>query len=276
MISNFSFIQKVKIHYTISGSGPCIVLLHGFAEDCSIWVNQIEKLQDHYEVIAIDLPGFGKSQPINKEHFSLDDIAELIHEFIMQRKLNHFIMIGHSLGGYVAVSYLKKYPEKLLGLGLFHSHIFNDSSEKIAVRIKSIEFIQKNGTLPFLHTSIPGLFKNHKNFRKEIIKLIESASTLSEATLIGYYYAMMNRLDASEMIQKTNLPILFAIGQYDQTITFKDSFRQLSMPNQAHVFILRSSAHMGMIEEPEKSSYLLKEFCDTIYKNHQNEFAFIN
>ena len=269
MSSNYLTIQHSKIHYTTTGNGPAVILLHGFGEDSSIWSLQIKTLQLKYQVITIDLPGFGLSAPLSKEVLSLEDIADVVDQVISSMPIKKLIMIGHSLGGYVSLSYLKKFPKKVEALGLFHSSIFADNEDKIGARNRSIDFIQKNGSEPFWETSISGLFKEIACNEKNIQQIIENARSISMATIIKYYQAMMKRESAIEVLQMNNIPYLFIIGKYDQAVLFKDSIRQINVANESHVHILQSSSHMGMFEEPAKCTEILMSFCGHVFNNHQ-------
>lgn len=265
MISNYLTIQHSKIHYTTTGKGPTIILLHGFGEDSSVWSLQIKTLQLQYQVITIDLPGFGLSAPLSKEVLSLEDIADVVDQIITSMSIKKLIMIGHSLGGYVSLSYLKKFPKKVQALGLFHSNIFTDNEDKIVVRNKTIDFIQKNGSEPFWEISTRGLFKEIACNEKNIQQIIQNARSISIATIIKYYQAMMKRESAIELLQKNNIPYLFIIGKYDQSVLFKDSIRQINVANESHVHILQSSSHMGMLEEPAKCTEILMSFCSHVF-----------
>lgn len=121
------------MHYKVSGTGTPIVLIHGFCENSSIWKDLEKVLSDNYQVISVDLPGFGQS-PLDNSDLTLDNVATILHDFLKQLKISSCFMIGHSLGGYITLSFAKKYSDMLLGFGLFHSTTFADSEEKRVIR----------------------------------------------------------------------------------------------------------------------------------------------
>ncbi len=84
------------------------------------------------------------------------------------------VLIGHSMGGYISMAFAEKYPDKLSGLGLFHSSSYADSPEKKESRDKNILFIQKNGAALFVEQAIPGLFSDEfkSEHPEEIRRLI--------------------------------------------------------------------------------------------------------
>ncbi len=251
--------QQSRICYHTTGSGAPVVLLHGFAEDSSIWHNQVSFLQNGFRLILPDLPGCGLSDIIHYPKPAMEEYAALLKLILEKEKIRSCIMIGHSLGGYITLAFAEKHPAMLTAFGLFHSTAYADDETKRATRIKSIEFINKNGTEAFLRTSIPGLFYYPGN-STDINTLIEKGALIKPATLIQYYHGMLGRPDRSDILTNSRVPVLFIIGKYDMAVPFRHSLEQCHMPKKSHIHILRNSAHMGMLEEPGRSNEILANF----------------
>ena len=258
--------NQAKLNYAIYGNGMPVVLIHGFGEDGSIWTNQIPLLEKTFKLIVPDLPGSGKSERLLSENPSIEDYAAVIHAIIKKEDIHSFVIIGHSMGGYIALAYGEKYPTFIKGLGLFHSTAFADSSTKIEARKKSISFIEEYGSQAFLKTSTPGLFYNQQIHQAAINNLISNGVNIEKQTLIEYYQAMMNRPDRTAVIQKASFPILFIAGQHDIAVPITDSLKQSHWANATHFHILENSGHMGMIEENEKANEILLEYLNAIEK----------
>ena len=255
------------IYYSVYGQGMPILLLHGFGIDSSIWHSQIESLKEKYLFIVPDLPGFGKSTINSDFDYSFDSISDILQSILLKESITKFIFIGHSMGGYIGLNFLNKYPEKILGLGLFHSTAYVDSELKKEKRIKSIEFIKRNNSAAFLEMLIPSLFYQKTNHIADIEKLIHNTSVVKEEVLIGYYHAMLNRDENSSLLMNENIAYLFVAGLHDEVIPLKEILQQCHLPKQANISILQSSGHMGMIEEKEKCS----EILDNYFKQIQNK-----
>ncbi len=145
------------IAYSTQGKGPAIVLLHGFCEDSTIWSDFQSALADAgFQVVCIDLPGFGGSEPI--PHASIEQYAEAVEAVVGTLELSRFVLTGHSMGGYTALAFAEKHPERLAGLGLFHSHPYADSESKKEARRKNIQFIENHGHIMFVKQLMPMLF----------------------------------------------------------------------------------------------------------------------
>jgi pimeloyl-ACP methyl ester carboxylesterase len=258
--------QNKNIHYKIYGEGKPVILIHGFGEDSSVWEKQISFLKDYFKLIVPDIPGSGQSALV--PNANIETYAEAVKDIVDREKIqiNEAILIGHSMGGYIALAFAEKYPQYLKAFGLFHSTVFADSDEKKQARKKSIDFIKTNGAYAFLKTSTPNLFKQqYKDAHAEKVEaLIDAGKKFTNETLIQYYEAMIARPDRTEVLKTFVKPVLFIIGEHDLAIPFDSSMKQCHMPSQSHVHILRQSAHMGMWEEEEKANNILLAFLTEI------------
>src|SRR5690606_23251687 len=128
-------------------------------EDHTIWHNQIAYFKNQYQLIIPDLPGSGLSELCN--NMSIEGMADVVKTIVDESVKScgeKIVLVGHSMGGYIALAYAEKYPEDLCGLGLFHSTSYADSKEKIITRKKGIEFIETHGAFAFLKATLPNLF----------------------------------------------------------------------------------------------------------------------
>jgi pimeloyl-ACP methyl ester carboxylesterase len=219
--------QSSLISYQIIGTGKPVLLIHGFGEDSSVWQNQIDVLKNNYQLIITDLPGSGKSQLI--DDMSIEGMSEVIKEIINIEALtssvgNNLKVFGHSMGGYITLALVEKYPALFSSFGLIHSTAFADNEEKKVARKKSIEFIHANGAYEFLKTTIPNLFYTiNGNSNPYINILIEQGKKFTNTALIAYYNAMINRPNRTAILKTFSNPILFIIGEHDLAIPFNQS-----------------------------------------------------
>ncbi|MBK6634030.1 MAG: alpha/beta hydrolase [Chitinophagaceae bacterium] len=247
--------QSTQIFFRTAGKGKPIVLIHGFAEDGDIWKNQIEFLKDHFYLIIPDLPGSGRSSVISRQPaVGIEEYADVIKAVLDEEKISQCSMAGHSMGGYIGLAFAEKYPEILSSLALVHSSAFADSEEKKANRLKSIEFVKKNGAYEFLKAAIVDLFtENWASENAAIVEAqVEKGKAFTDEAIVQYYRAMIARPDRTHVLKNFPKPILFIIGEHDKAVPFEQSMQQCYLPVQSHIHILRNSAHMGMLEEAGK------------------------
>lgn len=251
--------------YYTSGRGKPVLLMHGFAEDHSIWYHQIQSLSEKYYIITPDLFGTNKSTYLEKEKVSMVDYAMAIKEIIIAEQIDKLIMIGHSMGGYITLAYYKLYSEDLKAMGLVHSSIFADDHLKKDMRSKAIDFIREYGSKAFLKTSIPGLFHDIQKHKLDINHIIQKSDCISEKSLIQYYQAMRERPDQSELLIESKIPVLYIAGIHDQAVPFSVSQKQFHVSPISYIKMLKKSSHMGMIEETENINSYLSFFINNQY-----------
>jgi pimeloyl-ACP methyl ester carboxylesterase len=246
--------------YECTGNGPAVVLLHGFGEDASVWGFQKEHLEKHFQILMPDLPGSGRSQTI--ADMSMEGLADAVHYLLQEEGIEKCAMIGHSMGGYIALAFAERYGGMLNGLGLFHSSALADSDEKMAMRKKGIAFMREQGAYSFLKTSIPNLYSpaTKENTPALIKQQLQAAHGFSKEALIRYYEAMIARPDRTGVLRHTEVPVLFVLGRWDTAVPLQDGLAQCHIPQLAYIHVLDRSGHMGMLEEPEGSNALLTSF----------------
>lgn len=263
MEDKFVLIKNKTIHYRLVGKGKPVVLIHGFGEDGNVWNDFVAGLQDNYKFIIPDLPGSGKSEMFVGENISIEDYADVIKEILDLENLVKTTMIGHSMGGYITLAFAEKYSSLLNGFGLFHSSAFADDDSKIQTRRKTITFIQKNGAYKYLETAIPNLFADRQH--PSINKMIKNGKNFTGEALIQYLHAMINRPDRTQILKSFTKPVLFIIGGNDTAIPLQVSLQQCHLPLISQVHILQNAAHMGMLEEKDKSQHIVSSFLQNIY-----------
>lgn len=259
--------QNKRLHYKIGGSGNPVVLLHGFAEDHQIWKYQFEALEKDFKIILPDLPGSGLSEALDIENLSIEDLAKAIDALVEAENIQQFILIGHSMGGYITLAYEHLYSKKTKAIGLFHSTCSGDSEIKIQNRKKSIEFIKNNGSEAFLKTIIPDLyFKTSNEELLHIESQLSIANNISSSTLIQYYQSMICRPNHEQLVKKISKPVLFIGGSHDKLIPIEQTINESCLADCSFITILKKSAHMGMIEEHHKTNETLNQFIHFVNK----------
>ena len=261
MEKSFLF-NQTTISYTVTGSGTPVLLLHGFGEDSRIWKTQIEYLQECCQLLVPDLPGSGKSGILQLNEPSITDYAACINALLQKENINKCILLGHSMGGYIALAFAEKYPQHLIAFGLVHSTAFADSEEKKAIRKRGIEMMQEYGVYPFLKNTIPNLFteKYKKDNPEPVAELINEGKNFTTEALCQYYTAMMNRPDLTDVLKTAKVPVLFVLGTEDVAAPLDDVLQQVYLPVVSEVHILKETGHMGMMEEPKKLNKYLSDF----------------
>lgn len=245
----------------IRGKGRPLVFLHGFPMHQGIWDSFSDHFVAAYSVVTVDLPGFGKSEPL-AGNFSLEDVAREVLSFIETHKLHQPVVIGHSLGGYVALSMVAQRPDLVAGLVLFHSTALADSAERKESRNKVLDFVEKNGAKEFTTNFIAPLFADPQHEGVEFAKQI--AATTVKDTVVGYTKAMRDRKDHTKTLRTYEKPTLFLAGAKDQGIPVQSVYQQAEGCKSCEIYVMDNVAHMGMIENPMLAAGRIQDFLNKI------------
>jgi pimeloyl-ACP methyl ester carboxylesterase len=246
-----------ELAYYDQGKGEqTILLIHGFGEDHAIWKNQIEFLSSHYRVIAPNLPGV-HCKPLALHHSQAPNIrmyVEVLHELMHHLHIEQYYIVGHSMGGYIGLSFADYYVNHVQGLLLFHSTTYEDNEAKKTSRMKVAEFIQEWGVSKYLETATPNLFGDaFKKTKPGVIQnVIESGSSISQEAMIQFVFAMRNRKAMTHLLQQHTIPVWMIVGDADLAVPIQDSLEQIKLLPSSNSLVLNNVGHMGMFEATDQ------------------------
>jgi pimeloyl-ACP methyl ester carboxylesterase len=240
-----------------------VVFLHGYCEGNWIWSELLSCLPDSVNYHALNLPGSGDVATL-PHAVTIEAVAAEVWETLDERDIVNPVLIGHSLGGYVALAMTEARPQDVKGIALFHSMPFADTEARKENRNKVIESVSRSGKEPFLDVFAPGLFFEPdtplvKDFRERI------ESTPAE-TIIYYAAAMRDRSDRMEVLAGFSNPVLLLGGVYDKIISQEVLNVAAGQLKGAEIHFLPRSAHAGMLEEPLKSAEIIENFIKKCFK----------
>ena len=247
------------LHFFEKGQGPALLFLHGFCETGEMWRHFADSLSIQYRVICPDLPGFGNS-PLSDSIQSLEEVAERLEHFLDDQHIQHPIVLGHSLGGYVALALLERMGDRIQAIGLLHSTAYADDLEKKEMRNRVLIFLNKHGAAKFVSSFVPQLFPEHR--REELADAmahaIEDGQRSSLEGLLTYTVAMRDRQDRIAILQQFAGAKLLLAGTLDGSVKIDSSRAQQKY--FTHYTELEGVGHLGMIEEKEKTLTVVQEF----------------
>lgn len=236
-----------------------LLFLHGFLESSTMWNSVLPHFdQEKHTLYTIDLPGHGAS-PFFEEANSLEHLAELILEFVKLQNIDEFSIIGHSLGGYIALAFAEKYPDTLHKMILLNSSSLADSDVRKKDRNRAIELLKKHPQA-FKSMAVKNLFlpETHQKYKFEIDKAAEVAQECETEALILTTEAMRDRRNRSDILSQFSSQSLLIFGDQDQIASLQD-MEPVIEKYDLNTAVL-SGGHMSLIEHPEKVIQLIKEF----------------
>lgn len=259
----FTTTNNIVLRASDTGKGKTIVLLHGYLETMEVWENTVSELSKTFRVITLDLPGHGLSG-FCENATTIEFMADCLKTLLDKQKVSECFVVGHSMGGYVALAFAKKYPVAAKALCLFSSTPNADTEQKKIDREREIELIKAGKLALILKNNISRGFAdiNLKRLDEEIFAIEDAATVADTNGIIACLQAMKLREDMNDFMKTIQQKTLFVFGKHDNYITFDIAENIMQKYPQATHTILQNSGHNGFIEEPEESISALSGFAE--------------
>lgn len=247
-----------------SGSGFPVLLLHGYMESCSMWDGLFEE-QIGMEWLAIDLPGHGQSTlETAAPEPTIEYFSRCILDVLRHENIDNFHVVGHSMGGYIALNLKELHPgcQKVV---LLNSNAWEDPPQKKLDRLRVADIAYKAKDL-FIHQAIPALFFQPSKYQQRISTLIEEARQMTSDGIAFAALAMRTREDKTALVNESSGDFLILQGAHDPLISL-ETMDNWSSVNNIPFQVLEHSGHMSHIEEPQVVRQKVQDF---LLNGHQN------
>lgn len=258
-------VNKIKISYNDVGIGKIpVVFLHGFPFNKSMWDNQLETFKETHRFIAVDFRSFGQSTN-DDSALSMDVLADDLIGFLNALKLRQVIICGLSMGGFVALNAITRYPERFAALILCDTNCVADKPEQKEKRYKTIEEIEKNGISKFSATFLDSLFADDTySTNKQLVgKINADILANSPEVIMNGLKALAMRTETCSSLGKIAVPTLIICGREDEITPLEQSeFMNKHMKN-ATLKVIENAGHLSNMEQPEAFNAELLEFLSS-------------
>ena len=254
----------VDLSYTERGRGMPLVLLHAFPVDSRVWAAQIEALSGKFRVIAPDFRGFGQSK--SSDTFSMDSLAEYVHGLLEAIRAVPCVLAGISMGGYVALSYVRKYPTELRGLILVDTKAEGDTAEQKEARQKMVELVRAKGAAAVADQMIPRMLapdaaSTRPEQARALREMIEDCPPL---TIEHGLLAMRDRPDRSPILPSIAVPTLIVVGDADAITPVSMAESMKGQIPHAELSVIPGAGHLSPLEQPAQVSRAIEQFMGRI------------
>jgi 3-oxoadipate enol-lactonase len=246
-------INGITLAYVRRGTGKPLMLVHGFPFDHTSWNGVASLLDGDFDMILPDLRGFGESTTVKSPYQMIDmadDLAALLDDIGIEKTA----IAGHSMGGYVALAFAKKYPQRVNGLALISSQAAADTSERKEGRYKTAQDVDEKGVEVVAEAMTSKLSANAdvQAFVKELIL------KQGKAGVVGALKAMAEREDSMPILSSLTFPVVLAHGDADVVIPPEKSQEIKAVLSSAQLTVLAGAGHMPMLELPSETAEALK------------------
>ena len=232
---------------------PTLLFLHGFAESREVWIDFTRPFPDAYRLLVPNLLGHGTNrEPV--PDYSMEAQARYLIQYLnRQHAPDPVLVVGHSMGGYVALALAERYPDRVAGLVLLNSTALADTDEKRQNREKNISFVERHGLQKFMESFVRPLFApaNRERLPEALALLEDIAKATPEATIAGALRAMAARPNRTAVLRGARFPVLLIAGKHDVAVPLADSVAQAALAPTATALFLEGSGHQAYLEQPQ-------------------------
>ncbi|MBQ8901521.1 MAG: alpha/beta hydrolase [Bacilli bacterium] len=233
---------KVNYEFTDNKSDITLILLHGWGQNIEMMKPIGDKYKDNFNILILDLPGFGKSEepPFS---WTIDDYVELVHDFVKKLKLKRIVLIGHSFGGRVSLLYASKYKcDKLICL----ASPYCPEVTKLPLKNRIYKKLKK---IPVLNIVAKLLQKNvgSSDYR--------NASEVMRGVLVKAV-----NYDLTEFVKKIECPTLLVWGDLDTAVPYKRAYELQNLIKDSGVVLYNGATHYAYLERLTELILVLDNF----------------
>ncbi len=263
-------LRAATLHVHEEGEGEVLLLLHGFPLDHTMWRRQIAEFRDRFRVVAPDLRGFGTStiEAISaKTGIEMVDYADDVRQLLDQLEYTKpVILVGFSMGGYIALQFLAKYAQRVRALVMVDSRASADPPAVQAARFSMAENVEGWGAGHVAEMMLPKLVgRSTMERHPEVVVEIESIiSRTNPIAIAAAQRGMAHRPDMSHVLARLEIPTLCLVGAED-AITPPDTMQAMTdaMPN-ASLTVIEGAGHMTPMENPSAFNDALSQFLERL------------
>lgn len=260
MQKSFLSYRQAQLAYFDEGRGPAILFLPGFLEHSGMWSCLWPLLPESWRKLSLDLPGHGQSGNLGYIH-TMDEMAATAKALVDHLGLGKVLLCGHSMGGYVALAFLERYPSLVRGIILLNSSAFPDSEVRKANRQRAIKLV-KQDPAAYVRQAIPLLFAPQT--RRQNPQAVEEAQKQGQETsaqgMVAALEGMRLRPDRRSVLQEARLPKMLIAGKDDPIIPWRGVQEQANQCGAS--FISASWGHMSHWEDPLSLREAMGDFLE--------------
>ncbi len=243
----------LNIHYIDEGEGPVCLMLHGWGSSCDAFRGIISAIKSSYRCIAIDFPGFGKSEIMPKP-WVLEDYTSFVKEFCEKLSLEDIIIFGHSHGGRVVLSLAANNmiaPRKIVLLDA--AGLIPKKSLKTRIRSRNFKIIKGFCTLPGLKKPCAGLLNKARNH-------YGSADYNAAPPVLRQTLVSLVNTDLRDIIGNIKASTLLIWGENDTATPLCDAKIIESLIPDCGLCVINGTGHWSFIENPALAHAIIKSF----------------
>ncbi len=244
---------------------PVLVLLHAFQLHSAMWDPQRRLLEKKFRLFTPDLPGFGKKR--TRRAASIGTMADFTAKELRRMKIEEPVVLGGlSMGGYVALEFIKRHPGRVRALILCATRSTPDSPEARKKRAEQIKLVRREGVRPLMKAMVPKLLGTTSlRSRPSVVRAVKRLAASAPASgVAGALRAMAARRDNTPTLRKFKNPVLILAGKEDTVIPIEEIQKMRRAARTCTYRLLPRTGHLLSLESPELFSEHISKFIPNI------------
>jgi pimeloyl-ACP methyl ester carboxylesterase len=258
-------INEIELNYRDQGTGIPVVFLHAFPLNQQMWDEQLDKLQNVCRTISLDFRGFGRSGGSEGAE-SVEQMAADVRELLTAIGIHRIVLVGLSMGGYIALAFYRMFRETVRALVLADTRATADKPEARERRYKSADKVERDGVSSITEEMVSALLgQTSIDSRPSVVQRVRAMiESTSPAGIAAAQRAMAARRDSTDLLSYMDFPALVIAGAEDNLtpVAEADSMRQAIKGSRLKV--IEEAGHLSNLERPDEFNDALIEFIESL------------
>lgn len=255
----------VRIYYEEKGTGFPTVFLHAFPLDHTIWTQVLERMKRPVRAITPDLRGHGLSEA-PEGVYTMEILAGDVRALLDHIGVERAILVGHSIGGYVALAFARLYPQRLAGLALVATQAGADTPERRASRYAQAQEVMKKGMGP-IADDLANRLTRDRDLAQRLHKIMMAMQPTGCA---GALLGMAERSDSFPMLGSIQSPTVVIAGTEDAIIPTEVALKMAEAIPDCRLVEIAGAGHVPMLECPDQVALALDELIARVEAGRQH------
>jgi pimeloyl-ACP methyl ester carboxylesterase len=243
-----------------------IVFIHGFPLEGSYWQRQVDAFQGKATVLAPDLRGFGNDRRNVPAVVRMEDHASDLKAMLDEQGMERVVLCGLSMGGYVALAFLARWPERVAGLALCNTRATADDATGRAAREAMARDAVAKGMAPIARAMLPKLLaEGTRRYRPELVEEIRAMIARQQpGAVAASALGMALRADRMAMLPDIRIPTTVITGEADELMPMPTSQAMADAIPGCRLTMLPGAGHLSNVEAPEAFNKALQLLLDRV------------
>ena len=250
-------------YWTDQGQGVPLVFVHGFPLTRGCWQPQVDDLSSSFRTIAPDLPGFG-GRPAASTAVTMDSFADDVESLLADLGTEPVVLVGHSMGGYIALAFARRHPKLLRGLVLVATRSGRDTDAAAAGRRATAEKVRAGGIEVVADAMAPKMLAPANRNSQSLAAIRGLMMSASRDGVIGALLGMADRPDSTPGLSEVSVPTLVITGADDEVMDPSESAALAAAIRGSRLRTIPDAGHMVAWEQPAAFSLELRDWLGQV------------